>query len=351
MQGALELMVGLSDALAEVSGLPGVTLQPAAGAHGELTALMVIRAAHTATGQRAQEGHHSRHRARDQPRVGDDVRLRDGHDPLGRARSGRSRGPQGGARRGRRRLHAHEPQHAWGCSTRTSPRSPRPCTRSVPTRTATARTSTPFSARPARATWASTPCTSTCTRRSRRLTAAAAPAPAPCASPRSSRRSCPARSPVEFEDGVVRPRVAGAHHRARPLVLRQLRRAGARVRLHPRARRGRADRGRRAGGPLGELPEGAARGRVRGAVRPHVHARVRACRGGKQKRANGVRTLDMAKRLLDYGFHPPTVYFPLLVEEAHDDRADRDRAARRRSMRSPRSCSRSPRRPLPIPTW
>jgi glycine dehydrogenase subunit 2 len=24
----------------------------------------------------------------------------------------------------------------------------------------------------------------------------------------------------------------------------------------------------------------------------------------------------MAKRLLDYGFHPPTVYFPLLVEEA-----------------------------------
>ena len=30
----------------------------------------------------------------------------------------------------------------------------------------------------------------------------------------------------------------------------------------------------------------------------------------------GVRTLDVAKRLLDYGFHPPTVYFPLLVDEA-----------------------------------
>ncbi|HHF56567.1 MAG TPA: aminomethyl-transferring glycine dehydrogenase subunit GcvPB, partial [Thermoplasmatales archaeon] len=25
---------------------------------------------------------------------------------------------------------------------------------------------------------------------------------------------------------------------------------------------------------------------------------------------------DVAKRLLDYGFHPPTVYFPLIVEEA-----------------------------------
>ena len=43
-------MVGLADALAEVSGLPAVTLQPAAGAHGELTALMCIRAAHTAAG-------------------------------------------------------------------------------------------------------------------------------------------------------------------------------------------------------------------------------------------------------------------------------------------------------------
>src|SRR6185437_11917909 len=30
----------------------------------------------------------------------------------------------------------------------------------------------------------------------------------------------------------------------------------------------------------------------------------------------GVRTLDIAKRLLDYGFHPPTIYFPLIVEEA-----------------------------------
>ncbi|HSK48185.1 MAG TPA: aminomethyl-transferring glycine dehydrogenase subunit GcvPB [Coriobacteriia bacterium] len=50
VQGALELMVGLSESLAEISGLPGVTLQPAAGAHGELTALMCFRAAHTANG-------------------------------------------------------------------------------------------------------------------------------------------------------------------------------------------------------------------------------------------------------------------------------------------------------------
>ena len=30
----------------------------------------------------------------------------------------------------------------------------------------------------------------------------------------------------------------------------------------------------------------------------------------------GVRTLDIAKRLLDYGYHPPTIYFPLIVHEA-----------------------------------
>jgi glycine dehydrogenase subunit 2 len=32
--------------------------------------------------------------------------------------------------------------------------------------------------------------------------------------------------------------------------------------------------------------------------------------------ARGVRTLDIAKRLIDYGFHPPTIYFPLIVPEA-----------------------------------
>jgi len=50
VQGALGLMHGLQDALGEISGLPAVTLQPAAGAHGELTGLMVIRAHHVANG-------------------------------------------------------------------------------------------------------------------------------------------------------------------------------------------------------------------------------------------------------------------------------------------------------------
>ncbi|MFA5812817.1 MAG: aminomethyl-transferring glycine dehydrogenase subunit GcvPB, partial [bacterium] len=36
----------------------------------------------------------------------------------------------------------------------------------------------------------------------------------------------------------------------------------------------------------------------------------------KRQNAHGVRTLDIAKRLMDYGFHPPTVYFPLIVPGA-----------------------------------
>ena len=38
--------------------------------------------------------------------------------------------------------------------------------------------------------------------------------------------------------------------------------------------------------------------------------------GAPMKRERGLRTLDLAKRLLDHGVHPPTVYFPLLVDEA-----------------------------------
>jgi glycine dehydrogenase subunit 2 len=36
----------------------------------------------------------------------------------------------------------------------------------------------------------------------------------------------------------------------------------------------------------------------------------------EDEKINGVRTLDIAKRLLDFGFHPPTIYFPLIVKEA-----------------------------------
>ena len=51
LQGALELMYRLERALCEISGFARVTLQPAAGAHGELCGLMMIRAYHQSQGR------------------------------------------------------------------------------------------------------------------------------------------------------------------------------------------------------------------------------------------------------------------------------------------------------------
>ena len=46
---------------------------------------------------------------------------------------------------------------------------------------------------------------------------------------------------------------------------------------------------------------------------PNMHEFVLS---GRRQRKTGVRAMDIAKRLMDYGFHPPTVYFPLIVDEA-----------------------------------
>lgn len=51
VQGALELLYELQNWLGEITGLPYTTLQPAAGAHGEWTGLMMIRAALNARGE------------------------------------------------------------------------------------------------------------------------------------------------------------------------------------------------------------------------------------------------------------------------------------------------------------
>src|SRR6476660_5650963 len=50
IQGALEVQKTLEACLAEISGMDAVSLQPAAGAHGELTALLMIRAYHESKG-------------------------------------------------------------------------------------------------------------------------------------------------------------------------------------------------------------------------------------------------------------------------------------------------------------
>jgi glycine dehydrogenase subunit 2 len=49
-QGTLQLLFELEEQLAEISGMDAVTLQPAAGAHGELTGILMVRAYHRARG-------------------------------------------------------------------------------------------------------------------------------------------------------------------------------------------------------------------------------------------------------------------------------------------------------------
>ena len=49
-QGALELLSELQDALIEITGMDAITLQPAAGAHGEMTGIMLVRAWHESQG-------------------------------------------------------------------------------------------------------------------------------------------------------------------------------------------------------------------------------------------------------------------------------------------------------------
>ena len=49
-QGNLALMYSLQEWLCEIGGFAGISLQPAAGAHGELTGILIIRAYHTARG-------------------------------------------------------------------------------------------------------------------------------------------------------------------------------------------------------------------------------------------------------------------------------------------------------------
>lgn len=50
VQGALELMYELKEALCEITGMDDMTLQPAAGAHGELTGLLIVKAYHLSKG-------------------------------------------------------------------------------------------------------------------------------------------------------------------------------------------------------------------------------------------------------------------------------------------------------------
>ena len=111
-QGALELMARMEAALAEITGMDAVSLHPAAGAQGELTGLLMVRAYHRKRGEAAAQGDHPRHRARHQSCQLHAGGLRGDRRELEQARlsgSGRS-SPAGRRRCGRD--DGHQSEHA-----------------------------------------------------------------------------------------------------------------------------------------------------------------------------------------------------------------------------------------------
>ncbi len=111
-QGALELMWNLQGALAEICGLPHVSLQPSAGSHGELAGLLLTRAFHNRARRGAHRGADARHRPRHQSRDRDDGRLRRRQGRDRRAGRGGPRRPAREGLRAHRLPDAHQPEHA-----------------------------------------------------------------------------------------------------------------------------------------------------------------------------------------------------------------------------------------------
>ena len=91
VQGNLVLMYRLQEWLKEIGGFAGVSLQPAAGAHGEFTGVTIIRAYHQSRNDtQAHQDAHPRFGPWHQPGQLRHARLRGGADPDRRQRQRRS---------------------------------------------------------------------------------------------------------------------------------------------------------------------------------------------------------------------------------------------------------------------
>ena len=129
----------------------------------------------------------------------------------------------------------------------------------------------------------------------------------------------PAPRVLRDDDGTFRlERVGRAPDldRAAAQLRRQHRRPRARVRLHPGPRRDAAcarSATTRSWPPTTSKHRLAEHATTSRTTAPCKHEFVASA--ATIKKRTGVRTLDIAKRLIDYGYHPPTIYFPLIVEE------------------------------------
>ena len=324
VQGSLLLMYELQEWLKEIGGFAGVTLQPAAGAHGELTGVLIIRAYHQSRGDTKRtkilipDSAHGTNPATSAMSglqvVAAAVRRARQRRP-GRAASAhattrwpgmmltnpntlglfdenvleviahRARGRRPGVRRRR------QPERPAGHRPPGRPGHRRDALQPAQDLLHPARRRRP-GLRPGRRGRAPGRLPARPARRHRR---------------RRRRGDCP---PLY---GFITP---GQVHRPGEGLPRPLRHAGARLHLHPHARR------RRACAKIAEyavLNANYLLARLHGRL-PRCPTTASACTSscwkGSWADAPDVHALDIAKRLMDYGFHPPTNYFPLIVHEA-----------------------------------
>ncbi len=110
-QGALRIMKALADQLLEITGMDAITLQPAAGAHGEFTGILLIRAYLESQGNPRKKILIPDSAHGTNPATAAMVGYQVESLPSNSQRHGRSRRPRSRDGRRCRRPHAHQPQH------------------------------------------------------------------------------------------------------------------------------------------------------------------------------------------------------------------------------------------------
>ena len=319
VQGALELIAELSRWLIELTGMHAVAMSPKAGAHGEACGMMAIKAAIAAKGEGDRrnvvlvpESAHGTNPAT-AALIGFTVRqipaAADG--TVSRCRR------RGGARSGCRRDHADQSEHLRIVRARgRRHRRGRACGRRLSS-IVTARISMRSSARRGPATSASMRCTSISTRRFRRRMAAAGPGAGPVVFSQRLARYAPvpfivADGPglrlVEHAEGSESFGRITAFHGQMGMFVRalsyMLSHGGDGLRQAAEDAVLNANYVRVSLADLMSLPFG---------DRPCMHE---ALFDDGWLKGTGVTTLDFAKAMIDEGFHPMTIYFPLVVHGA-----------------------------------
>ena len=310
-------------------------MTPKAGAHGELCGMMAIKAALDGARREAHRSCWCRNRAHGTNPATAALLGYHGRDRAGARRRHASiaEAVEGALVARRRRDHADQPQHLRPVRARHRRRSPRRCTRPAPISTATAPTSTPSSARCGRAISASTPCTSTCTRPSRRRMAAAGRAPAGGAVGRARAVRAAAVRACADADGVASDRARGeaaARSRSAACAPSTARWACSCARsptcCRHGARRHAAGVARmRCSTPTTSAPACSDLMIAPFGDRPCMHE---ALFDDHLLEGTGVTTLDFAKAMIDEGYPPDDDVFPAGRARRDADRADRSRNRR-----------------------